>query len=205
MRWLNYSHLTSPIAYRTVDTQILLHAVDATSRGASGISVHSPDTGVLAIAVRRYPLLCPSITFGTGQKRRSIPLNPIYDALSPMNAVALPGFHAISGCDNTGSLSGKAKATFWKAFKHASDNSLQALGALGSREVELPSFETCDAIEKFICGVCQPKADVSKLSKLRWRMFCMKQANSYKLPPTRAAKRSIHSACLPPGNLEQRH
>ena len=104
-----------------------------------------------------------------------------------MKAVALPGFHAISGCDNTGSLSGKAKATFWKAFKHASDDSLQALGALGSREVKLPSFETCDAIEKFICGACQPKADISKLSKLRWRMFCMKQANSYKLPPTRAA------------------
>ena len=81
------------------------------SRGASGISIHSPDTDVLVLAVRRYPLLCPSITFvtGTGQKRRSIPLKPIYDALGPMKAAALPGFHAISGCDNTGSFSGKGK------------------------------------------------------------------------------------------------
>ena len=70
MRWLNYSHLTNPIAYRTADTKILLHAVDATSRGVSGISVHSPDTDVLVLVVRRYPLLCPSTTFvtGTGQK-----------------------------------------------------------------------------------------------------------------------------------------
>ena len=96
MRWLNYSHLTSPIAYGTADTKILLHAVDSTSRGAYGISVHSPDTGVLVLAVRRYPLLCLSITFvtGTGQKRRSIPLKPIYDALGPMKAAALQGFHA---------------------------------------------------------------------------------------------------------------
>ena len=77
-----------------------------------------------------------------------------------MKAAALQRFHAISGCDNKGSFSGNEKATFWKAFKHASDDILQALGALGSREVELPSVETCHAI----CGVYQPETDISKLS-----------------------------------------
>ena len=76
------------------DTKILIHAVDATIRGASGISIHSPDTDVLVLAVRRYPLLCQSTTFVTvtGLKRRSIQLKPIYDALGPMKAAALPGF-----------------------------------------------------------------------------------------------------------------
>ena len=75
------------------DTKILLHAVDAVSRGASGINIHSPDTDVLVLAVRRYPLLCQSTTFvtGRGQKHRSIPLKPIYDALAPMKAAALLG------------------------------------------------------------------------------------------------------------------
>ena len=100
------------------ETKILLHAVVATSRGASGISIHSPDTDVLVLAVRWYPLLCPSTTFvtGTGQKRRSMPLKPIYDALGPMKAAVLPEFHPISGCDNTGSFSGKGKVTL-ESFK----------------------------------------------------------------------------------------
>ena len=121
-----------------------------------------------------------------------------------MKAAALPGFHAISGCDNTSSFSCKGKSTLWKAFKQASDAILEALG---SREVELPSVETCDAIEKFKCGVCQPETDISKLSKLRWRMFCMKQANSYKLPPTRAALnqsilRAYHQAIVWHNDIE---
>ena len=40
------------------DTKIILHAGDATSDGAMEIQVHSPDTDVFVLALRRYPELC---------------------------------------------------------------------------------------------------------------------------------------------------
>ena len=35
-------------------TKIISHAVDATSRGATGLRIYSPDTDVFVLALRRY-------------------------------------------------------------------------------------------------------------------------------------------------------
>ena len=101
------------------DTKLMLHAVDATRRGASSIAIHSPDTDVFVLALRRYPLLCKNTTFvtGTAQKRRVISLQPICTSLGPNKIAALPGLHSLSGADNTGSFAGKGKLAFWKAFE----------------------------------------------------------------------------------------
>ena len=40
------------------DTKLLLHAVDATFCGATIINIHSPDTDVFVLSLRRYPELC---------------------------------------------------------------------------------------------------------------------------------------------------
>jgi len=54
------------------------------------IQIHSPDTDVLALALRRYPQLCKDTSFvtGVGQRRRVIPLNPIFRALDEEKAAA---------------------------------------------------------------------------------------------------------------------
>ena len=93
------------------DTRMLLHALDATQRGATSITIQSPDTDVLVLTLRVNKRLCPDITMivGTGGKRRSIPLGPLYEAVGEELVKALPGFHAFSGCDQTGTISGKSK------------------------------------------------------------------------------------------------
>jgi hypothetical protein len=53
------SHLESN--QEEADTKLLLHAVDATASGASKISIYSPDTDVLVLALRRYPELSKDI------------------------------------------------------------------------------------------------------------------------------------------------
>ena len=40
------------------DTKMILHALDATANGASQLQIHSPDTDVFVLALRRYPELC---------------------------------------------------------------------------------------------------------------------------------------------------
>ena len=48
----------------------------------------------------------------TDGKGRSIPLGPLYEVVGEDLVKALPGFHSCSGCDQTGSISGKTKCVF---------------------------------------------------------------------------------------------
>ena len=183
------------------DTKLILHAADATACGATWIDICSPDTDVFILAIRRYPELCINSNFvtGTSKNQRTIQLGKIYEALGPLRAAALPGLHALSGSDNTGSFAGKGKHTFWKAFQAASDSIVSALASLGTT-IEL-SNNTYETIEEFICKVYAPQTHILKVEQLRWWMFKKKQAESEKLPPTPAALkqailRSHHQAIV---------
>ena len=89
----------------------MLHALDTTADDATTLEIPSPDTEVFVLSLRQYPELCQNTYFvnGTGQRRLRISLMPIFQSLSAAKAVALPAFHALSGADNTGSISGKGK------------------------------------------------------------------------------------------------
>ena len=101
------------------DTKIVRHALDATASGATEIRIHSQDTDVFILCLRRYPDLCQNTVFvtGKGQNYREINLQPIICALGPLKTAALPAFHDLTGADNTGSFSNKGKATCWNVFK----------------------------------------------------------------------------------------
>ena len=47
-------------------TKIILHTVDAASRGSTEITFHSPETDVFVLSIRRYPQLCSDVRFVTG-------------------------------------------------------------------------------------------------------------------------------------------
>ena len=121
------SYLNSEL--EEADTKLLLHALDAKSSGATTLHIHSPDTDVFVLSLRRYPELCEDTSFvtGMGQKRRVIPLQTLVQALGEIKFAALPAFHAISGADNTGSFAGKGKATWWKAFEKVPDDIITAM------------------------------------------------------------------------------
>lgn len=78
---ITVQHLRS--SHEEADTKLILHAADATLRGASTIDIHLPDTDVVILALRRYPMLCSrtSCIVGSGKKKRQIALKPIYNAL----------------------------------------------------------------------------------------------------------------------------
>ena len=173
------------------DTKLILHSVDATVNGATSIDIHSPDTDVLVLAIRRYPRLCTNTYFitGTAQKHRVVPLAPIYNTLGAKKAAALPGFHALSGADVTGRFAGKGKATFWKLLQEldSNDERVHALTLLGTDD-QLPESGFA-AIEAFVCKLYLPTEDLSSVADVRWWLFKKKQAQSEGLPPTQAALR----------------
>ena len=100
------------------DTKTILHALDATANGATQLQIHSPDTDVFVLALRRYPELCENTLFvtGRGQHHHLIELKPIAETLGPEKIAALLAFHALSGADNTGSFSGKGKLLCRRGF-----------------------------------------------------------------------------------------
>ena len=175
------------------DTKIILHALDASAQGATQLSIYSPDTDVLVLALRRYPDLCSNSCFvtGTGSSRRVINLKSIADALGPTKSAALPAFHALTGADVTGSFSGKGKATCWDEFDNASTPILQALANLDCGEQ--PDDGTRSGVEQLVCRMYQPKTDIKTVKALRWSLFKKNQAESERLPPTQAA---CHQAIL---------
>ena len=109
------------------DTKIILHALDASAQGATQLSIYSPDTDVLVLALRRYPDLCSNSCFVTRTSSRVINLKSITDTLGSTKTAALPAFHALTRADVTGSFSGKGKANCWDKFDNASTPILQAL------------------------------------------------------------------------------
>ena len=93
---LPIQHLRSE--QKEADTRMLLHALDGTQRGATSITIQSPETDVLVLTLWVYKRLCPDTTVivGTGGKRRSIPLGPLYEAVGEeLNVKALPGFQEV--------------------------------------------------------------------------------------------------------------
>ena len=107
-----------------VDTKIILHVLDATADSAAQLSIYSPDTDVLVLAIRRYPDMCPNTSFVTGSATTcwTIKLQPIVEALESARTAALPAFYTLTGVDNMGSFSGKGKPTCWKEFEEANES-----------------------------------------------------------------------------------
>ena len=175
------------------DKKTVLHALDATADGATKTRIHSSDTDVFNLALRRYPELCQNTVFvtGKGDTYRTIKFLPMVLPLGPIKTAALPSFNALTGAENSGSFAKKGKPTRWSVFNEAHDDVIQALSQLGTSD--LPSNETLEASEKLVCQLFISKIDISSLRALRWWLFTKKQAKSQQLPPTQAA---LHQAVL---------
>ena len=80
---LSVEHLSS--TQEEAGTRMILHAIDATERGATSLCIQSPDTDVLVLALWKYTSLCEetSLVLDTGAKCRLILLRSLYNALGP--------------------------------------------------------------------------------------------------------------------------
>ena len=96
-------------------------------------------------------------------------MGPIYEALGPNRATALPGFHTLTGCDTTGHIQNKSKSTYFAKFMKASDDILQALSSLGVGNE--PDEHVLAGCKKFLCQIFLPKHEYSRASDVRWHCF----------------------------------
>ena len=78
------------------------------------MTIFSPDTDVLVLAVANYHLL-PGNT-SLSMTSSVIRTEPIYKALGEKRAQALPAFHAFTGEDTTGRFAGLGKAKWLQKY-----------------------------------------------------------------------------------------
>ena len=174
------------------DTLMILHACEAAKAGCT-VHIYSQDTDVLVLALKRVPQLGKNVAMvmGTGDRRRLIMLEPIYNALGSEKATGLCKWHALTGCDKTGHMNGKSKKACLKAYLKASPEKVSLLGICDE-----PSADTITAYASFLCSqFCRKGINISKPHNLRWKLF--KQQGHDKgvdlLPPTFGAwKEHIH-------------
>lgn len=109
----------APCMHEEADTRILLHLQDAIQQGYSKALICTVDTDVVVLAIASVNRLNISelwITFGAGKNFRFIAAHKIAKALGPDRCVALPMFHAFTGCDTVSCFGDRSKKTAWDTW-----------------------------------------------------------------------------------------
>ena len=181
--------MTDVSSQEEADTLMILHAVQAAKAGFA-VHIYSQDTDVLLLALRRVPLLGDkaAMVMGTGDRRRLVTLQPLYNALGARKAMALCKWHALTGSDTTGHINGKSKKACLDAFLKASASIVDSVSALGTGNE--PSDETIMGCVSFLSSLfCAKGVSITQRYTLRWTLF--KQQGTDKgvdlLPPAFSA------------------
>ncbi len=141
---IDFSYLRA--AHEEADTRILLHAVDATTKGYERLIIQCRDTDVLLLLLLVFAhLLSPEIWMkaGTAKKPRYIKVHDIKMSNEILNG--LLAFHAITGCDTTSQFTGIGKRMAWKVFQQCP----HLLHNFGEDEVPSPVILS-SAAEQFL-------------------------------------------------------
>ena len=147
--------------------------------------VQSPDTYVFILCTSLFQDIgCEELWFRTGvrDRLRYIPVHDVFRTLGEKLCKALPGFHAVTGCDSTTSLSGIGKKKAWDALTRCQVHQ-ENLSLLGEQS-EL-SQEVATRCTTFICSLyASSKKTPTSVDELRYLMFCQRKQKSELLPPT---------------------
>eukprot|EP00058_Branchiostoma_floridae_P009808 XP_002595296.1 hypothetical protein BRAFLDRAFT_128105 [Branchiostoma floridae] len=169
--------------HEEADTRILLHVQDA-ARECRRIVVNSPDTDVAVLCTSFCSELgCDELWFRTGvkDKARYIPVHSLSQSLGPQLCQALPAFHAITGCDSTGSFHGIGKKKALSVLRQNPEH--QSNLAVFGQEPKLGE-ECFRSSENFVCDLYESGKAPCTTDELRYFIFCQKKQRNEALPPT---------------------
>ena len=149
----NYADVSSlaPCTHEEADTRIFLHVKDAVQHNHSKITIRTVDTDVV-LAISAAQSLDVSelwVAFGVGKNFRFIAAHHIARALGPEKCIALPMFHAFTGCDTVSFFGGRGKKTAWDTWKAYHDATIDIRHRTGLetdhvRHVASPAICVCD-------------------------------------------------------------
>ena len=163
------------------------------------MSIRTVDTDVLVLAVttaQRLDIAELWVAFGTGKSVCYLAAHEMVKALGPDRCIALPMFHAFTGCDTVSSFSGRGKKTAWDTWM-ASDDVTGAYCALATNPDVIDTI--METLERFVVLLYDRTSTQVLVNQARKELFTQKGRTIDGLPPTQAAliehtKRAVYQA-----------
>ena len=155
--------------HEETDTCIVLQSLDITKCNPfTDLVVYCCDTDVFLLLLYYFDELYSNTIFRT--TNRDIHLQTLHIHLDAKLYTSLLGFHALTGCDQTGKFAGFAKKTCWKVLVDAYPDVSSAFRSVGQREI---SDEIIAGLEEFVLDLyCKDRpSDVNTLGSLCWYLF----------------------------------
>ena len=154
--------------------------------GNTKVSIRTVDTDAVVLAVTSAQRLTAEvwIAFGTGKCFRFIAAHEIARALGPDRCMALPMFHAFTGCDTVSFFRGRGKRTTcdtWKAY----DDVTPALCSLATTPESVESF--IKPMERFVILLYDCTSNLECGNQAQMQLFTQKGRSIEGIPPTKAA------------------
>ena len=169
------------------DTRMFLHALHASDAAHQQILIKSSDTDVvevLACYFREYISADIFLLSGTRSRAHVINVTQVCEQLGVEVCRALPGLHALTGCDTVSSFAGKGKKAALDIVK-ADEDSRASIHRIGERVP--PMREDLRKMEKFVWSLYND-VNCCKVNDTRYKLFYKNQnLQLYQLPPTHAA------------------
>ena len=94
----------APCNHEEVDTRMFVHLADAVTKGFNKVLLCTVDTVLAVAAVARINVQELWVEFGPAKSIWHIPVHEIAGSLGPSKSIALPMFHAYTGCDMVSSF-----------------------------------------------------------------------------------------------------
>ncbi|KAJ8368254.1 hypothetical protein SKAU_G00082820 [Synaphobranchus kaupii] len=184
------TNLLAPCTHEEADTRIFLHVAAATRAGHRQLIVRSSDSDVVVLAVATCEALGQRIdelwiAFGVGRHFRYIPAHAIAQSLGPSKTMALPAFHALTGCDTTSAFFGKGKKTAWSVWQSLPELTLPLQLLSGpSPTIEMIQIHT-PVLQRFVLklyGISED--DNTTVDAARLSLFFHKGRDFDHMPPS---------------------
>ena len=119
------AHLLAPCSHEEADSRMMLHVQHAAQHVHHQILVRTVDTDVVVLAVMVAETLSAEVeiwlAFGTGKNFRYLAAHKIAASLGSEKSLALPMFHALTGCDTVSAFVGHGKKTAWAVWSSFPD------------------------------------------------------------------------------------
>ena len=177
-----------PCTHEEADTRLMVHALDATSRGHRRIRIRSNDTDVVVLAISVVSILQADevwVTHGSGKNVQNIPVHAVATSLGRDKASTLPIFHALTGCDTVSFFNGRGKRTAWDVWGVFPELT-PVLRVLEASPKEIT--DDCMAVlERFVVLLYDRTSSLVKVNEVRQELFSKKSRNLDSIPPTRAS------------------
>ena len=173
--------------HEEADSRLFLHVRHAAAQGLKKVIIRTVDTDVVVLAVANVHNLQTDalwVSFGVGKNQRFLDINAIASKLTREKCVALPFFHAFTGCDTTSYFCGRGKKTAFQAWNNYPEVTPVFISL--SNPQNALTDEQLHALERFVILMYSRTSTHSRVNAACQALFS--QGRSIEaVPPTQAA------------------